>query len=64
MTEEWQYSNPFYQDGVLAASSGKTLADCPYDYIRFDEEADIKMEMYRQQEWYAGFRSISPKNED
>lgn len=56
---EYQYDNPFYQSGRLAALMGESINTCPYDYLKFDEELDIQTEMYRQQEWYAGYRSFN-----
>lgn len=63
MNDEWQYSNPFYMDGYMAASVGGKTSDCPYDYTKFEDVNDVKSEMYRQTEWYAGFRNFNNKTE-
>ena len=54
---DWQYSNPFFLEGYTAAESGKKINNCPYDYMRYEDENDIQTELYRQQEWYAGYNS-------
>lgn len=59
---DWQYNNQFFDEGQIAFSEGKQLKDCPYDYLRFDEELDIRQELYRQTEWLAGWRDFFEKN--
>lgn len=55
---EWQYTNQFFEEGKYDYSEGKTINDCPYNYLDIDQdnERDIQSELYRQQEWLAGFK--------
>ncbi len=54
---EWQYSNQFFEEGKLAFESSFQIKDCPYDYLSVeqDNESKVQQELYRQQEWLAGF---------
>jgi len=56
---EWQYTNQFFEEGRIHQCSGGSVRDCPYDYLSdeidaFDDKA-VQAELYRQQEWLAGF---------
>lgn len=53
---EYQYTNPFFIAGRVAAEIGETRNDCPYDYLKVEEQ-HVATEHYRQKEWYAGFNS-------
>lgn len=61
MERDWQFTNPFFEEGYIAASSNANSVKCPYNYLVFDTDEDIIKEMYRQIEWYAGFRSYANK---
>lgn len=54
---EWQYTNQFFEEGKIAFESNFQIKDCPYDYLSVDQDNEIKVqqELYRQQEWLAGF---------
>ena len=58
----WQYNNQFFDEGQVAFVEGKQLKDCPYDYLKYDDENDIRQEHYRQREWLAGWRDFFEKN--
>ena len=51
---DWQYTNPFYEEGKQSYLSGGSLRDNPYDYTKV-EDKDVQQELYRQNEWQAGF---------
>jgi len=56
---EWQYTNQFFEEGRIHQAGGGSVRDCPYDYLsddidQYDDKA-VQAELYRQQEWYAGF---------
>lgn len=54
---EWQYTNEFFIEGIEHYNHGGSIKDCPYDYLDVDQ-SNVKLvqsELYRQQEWYAGF---------
>jgi hypothetical protein len=55
---EWQYTNQFFEEGREHFSSGGEIKDCPYNYLNVDQddEKKVQSELYRQQEWLAGFR--------
>jgi hypothetical protein len=54
---EWQYTNQFFEEGKFHQSSGGSVTDCPYNYLSIEQDDDKKVqsELYRQQEWLAGF---------
>jgi hypothetical protein len=52
---EWQYTNQFFEEGREHYEEGGSIKDCPYDYLSV-EDNHVQTEMYRQQEWIAGFR--------
>ena len=56
---EWQYTNQFFEEGMAHQQNGGSVRDCPYNYlsdeIDHDDEKKVQAELYRQQEWYAGF---------
>ncbi len=60
MANEWQYTNQFFEEGRTYFHTGGSLKDCPYDYLsaEIDQSDDkaVQAELYRQQEWLAGFR--------
>lgn len=58
MVTEWQYTNEFFTQGVDHYNSGGDIKDCPYDYLSVDQTDSrlIQIEIYKTQEWYAGFR--------
>jgi ribosome modulation factor len=56
---EWQYTNPFFLDGAVAAELGESIDSCPYNYLKYDDQKDIQKELYRQEEWLSGFRSVA-----
>ena len=61
---EWQYTNQFFEEGRLQYKLGGIIKDCPYDYLAVDQE-DVKTlqaELYRQQEWLAGFNFEHTEN--
>lgn len=60
---EHQFDNPFFQAGKLAAASGETREDCPYDYLQV-EEKEVPVEHYRQKEWLAGFNSYKESSDN
>ena len=55
---EWQYTNQFFEEGKQHFSYGGEIKDCPYNYLSVeqDDEKKVQAELYRQQEWLAGFR--------
>ena len=55
---EWQYTNQFFEEGREHFSNGGEIKDCPYNYLSVeqDDEKKVQSELYRQQEWLAGFR--------
>lgn len=55
---EWQYTNQFFEEGKHHFSYGGEIKDCPYNYLSVeqDDEKKVQTELYRQQEWLAGFR--------
>lgn len=55
---EWQYSNQFFLEGRLHYETGGSVKDCPYNYLHVeqDNEKVVQAELYRQQEWLAGFQ--------
>lgn len=56
---DWQYTNPFFEEGYNAASLGKEDTKCPYDYLKYeDNEKKLAEELYRQVEWYSGFQKF------
>jgi len=59
MTNEWQYTNQFFDEGYMHYTNNGSIKDCPYDYlsIEIDQTDDkaVQKELYRQQEWLAGF---------
>lgn len=58
MVNDWQYTNEFFTEGFDHYRSGGDIKDCPYNYLSVDQ-SDSKLvqgEIYRMQEWYAGFR--------
>lgn len=54
---DWQYTNQFFEEGKVAFESNFHIKDCPYDYLSVDQDKEDKVqsELYRQQEWLAGF---------
>ena len=54
---EWQYTNQFFAEGQEHYEEGGSINDCPYDYLSVDQENEkmVQGELYRQQEWLAGF---------
>lgn len=54
---DWQYTNQFFLEGREHYSEGGSVNDCPYDYLDVDQENErlVQSELYRQQEWLAGF---------
>ena len=54
---EWQYTNQFFVEGREHYDSGGSVNDCPYDYLDVDQDDErmVQSELYRQQEWLAGF---------
>lgn len=54
---EWQYTNQFFLEGKDHFEEGGSVKDCPYDYLSVDQDNEriVQSELYRQQEWYAGF---------
>jgi hypothetical protein len=58
MTDDWQYTNQFFEEGKIHYSKGGEIKDCPYDYLKVeqDNEKKVQWEHYRQMEWLAGFR--------
>ena len=54
---DWQYTNQFFEEGRLHFSNGGDVNDCPYDYLDVDQDNEVVVqnELYRQQEWRAGF---------
>jgi len=57
MSEEYQYSNPFFLAGRMAAELGESREACPYDYLKV-ADTEVISEHYRQSEWLAGFNSF------
>ena len=57
---DWQYTNQFFEEGNIHQSTGGSVDDCPYDYLSDDIDQEdplaIQKELYRQQEWLAGFQ--------
>lgn len=55
---DWQYTNQFFLEGVDHYNHGGSVNDCPYDYLEVDQDNDklVQSELYRQQEWLAGFQ--------
>jgi hypothetical protein len=53
---EWQYTNQFFEEGKHHFINGGSLKDNPYDYTNV-EERFVQSELYRQNEWHAGFYS-------
>ena len=53
---EWQYTNEFFEAGRDRYRSGGVITDNPYNY-ETAEEKDVQAELYRQNEWQAGFFS-------
>lgn len=62
--QNYQYTNPFFMDGVLSAEVGEDTSACPYDYRKYDDEKKIQDEYYRQTEWYAGYWSVKNEKSD
>ena len=66
MANEWQYTNQFFEEGKIHHLSGGSVNDCPYNYlsedINQDDPREVQQELYRQQEWYTGFRSAFMDN--
>lgn len=58
MTNEWQYTNQFFEEGKIHFTKGGQIKDCPYDYLKVDhsDEKLVQNEHYRQKEWLEGFR--------
>ena len=54
---EWQYTNQFFHEGREHYDEGGSVLDCPYNYLHVDQENEkiVQSELYRQQEWLAGF---------
>ena len=57
MTNEWQYTNQFFEEGKNHFFNKGVVKDCPYDYLSVDQtdEKMIQSELYRQTEWLEGF---------
>ncbi len=57
MTDDWQYTNQFFDEGKNHYNQGGEIKDCPYDYLSVDQtdEKKVQWEHYRQKEWLAGF---------
>lgn len=55
---DWQYTNEYFAEGLEHYQTGGSINDCPYDYLDVDHENEklVQLELYRQQEWYAGFQ--------
>lgn len=51
---EWQYTNQFFEEGKQHFLIGGNLKDNPYDYTSVEEKL-VQGELYRQNEWHAGF---------
>lgn len=60
---DWQYTNQFFEEGQEHYLKGGSIKDCPYDYLDVDQDDEKKVqnELYRQQEWLAGFRCAFSK---
>lgn len=60
MSNDWQYTNQFFEEGRLHQQTGGNINDCPYNYlsdeINQDDHMEVQRELYRQQEWYTGFQ--------
>ena len=56
---EWQYTNQFFDEGYMHYTTNGYIKDCPYDYLSIEidqtNEKEVQKELYRQQEWLAGF---------
>jgi len=56
---EWQYTNQFFDQGYFHYANNGSVKDCPYNYLSEDidqtNEKEVQAELYRQQEWLAGF---------
>lgn len=61
---EWQYTNQFFEEGQDHYSKGGSIKDCPYNYLDVEQtdEKKVQSELYRQQEWLAGFRCAFTKH--
>jgi hypothetical protein len=52
---EWQYTNPFYEEGFITDLCWEaTLPDAPWDPSKYDDPKDIARETYRLHEWQKG----------
>lgn len=59
MVNDHQFTNQFFEEGRMHQEVGGSIKDCPYNYLsddvdQYDDKA-VQTELYRQQEWYAGF---------
>jgi hypothetical protein len=56
---DWQYTNQFFEEGRVHYATGGYPKDCPYNYLSDEvdqtNEKEVQAELYRQQEWLAGF---------
>lgn len=55
---EWQYTNQFFEQGRMHFQEKGSVNDCPYNYLEVDQDNEklVQSELYRQQEWLAGFQ--------
>lgn len=58
MSDEYQFTNQFFDEGRAHYSEGGQISDCPYNYLQVEQsdERKVQHEHYRQREWMAGFR--------
>ena len=61
---EWQFTNHYFDEGQIAFTEGKQPKDCPYDYLKVDQDdlAALQKEIYKQKEWLAGWRNFFEKS--
>lgn len=57
MTNDWQYTNQFFEEGKDAYLSNVQVKDCPYNYLAVDQDDEklVQLEYYKQTEWLGGF---------
>lgn len=58
MTNDWQYTNQFFEEGKDHYANGGSINECPYNYLDVDQSNEklVQSEHYRQTEWLSGFR--------
>ena len=54
MVNDWQWTNEFFDQGRMSCYS-KSKKSCPYNPSKFEDQNDIDTELYRKQEWLAGY---------